>query len=81
MVGPTEGFGGFDAYSIISFAHTNKVLLECPLYGNATYVINADEELWREMTKQELTESGLAERIPHQGENWPLQVRQALDLE
>jgi hypothetical protein len=28
---PTEGFGGFDAYSIISFAHTDKVLLECPL--------------------------------------------------
>jgi hypothetical protein len=44
-------------------------------------VINADEELWREMTKQELTESGLAERIPHQGENWPLRVRQALELE
>jgi hypothetical protein len=78
---PTEGFGGFDAYSIISFAHTDKVLLECPLYGNAAYVINADEELWREMTKQELTESGLAERIPHQGENWPLKVRQALNLE
>jgi hypothetical protein len=78
---PTEGFGGFDAYSIISFAHTGKVLLECPIYGNAAFVINADEEVWREMTKQELTDSGLAERIPHQGENWPLKVRQALDLE
>jgi hypothetical protein len=44
-------------------------------------VINADEEVWREMTKQELTDSGLAERIPHQGETWPVKVRQALELE
>lgn len=78
---PTEGFGGFDAYSIITFAHTNKVLLECPIYGNAAYVINADEEVWREMTKQELADSGLAEKISHRGENWPTKVRRALDLE
>jgi hypothetical protein len=78
---PTEGFGGFDAYSIISFAHTKKVLLECPIYGNAAFVINAAEEVWREMTKQELTDSGLAERIPHRGENWPAKVKHALDLE
>ena len=78
---PSEGFGGFDAYSIITFAHTEKVLLECPIYGNAAFVINVDEEVWSNMTKQELTDSGLAERIPHQGENWPAKVRQALDLE
>jgi hypothetical protein len=78
---PTEGFGGFDAYSIISFAYTDKVLLECPIYGNAAFVINADEEDWREMTKQELTDSGLAERIPHRGENWPAKVRQALEID
>lgn len=78
---PTEGFGGFDAYSIISFAHTDKVLLECPIYGNAAFVINADEEVWREMTKQELTESGLAKRIPHQGKNWTVKVKQALEIE
>ncbi len=77
---PTEGFGGFDAYSILTFTH-NKVLLECPIYGNAAFVISAAEEVWREMTKQELVDSGLAERIPHQGENWPVKVRQALDLE
>lgn len=78
---PTEGFGGFDAYSIISFSHTDKVLLECPIYGNAAYVIDAEVEVWREMTKQELADSGLAEKIPHRGENWPTRVRRALDLE
>ena len=78
---PTEGFGGFDAYSIISFSHTDKVLLECPIYGNAAYVIDAEEEVWREMTKQELAESGLAEKIPHRGDDWPKKVRRALDLE
>lgn len=78
---PTEGFGGFDAYSIFTFDHTTKVLLECPIYGNAAYVINADMEVWREMKKQELIESGLAENIPHQGEHWPAKIRHALDLE
>lgn len=78
---PTEGFGGFDAYSILSFHHTEKVLLECPIWGNAAYVIDADEEVWREMTKQDLTESGLAENIPHRGETWPAKIRQALDLD
>jgi len=77
---PTEGFGGFDAYSIISFAYTDKVLLECPIYGNAAYVIDAEEEVWREMSKQELADSGLAEKIPHRGENWPEKIRRALDL-
>lgn len=77
---PTEGFGGFDAYSIISFAHTDKVLLECPIYGNAAYVINAAEDVWREMTKQDLTDSGLAVRVPHQGQNWDAKIRRALEL-
>ena len=78
---PTDGFGGFDAYSIISFSHTDKVLLECPIYGNAAYVIDAEVEVWREMTKHELAESGLAQKIPHRGDDWPKKVRQALDLE
>jgi hypothetical protein len=78
---PTDGFGGFDAYSIISFSHTDKVLLECPIYGNAAYVIDAEVEVWREMTKHELAESGLAEKIPHRGDDWPKRVRRALDLE
>ncbi len=77
---PTEGFGGFDAYSIISFAHTDKVLLECPIYGNAAYVVDSGEESWKEKTKQEMVESGVAEKVPHRGEGWPAKIRQALGL-
>jgi hypothetical protein len=77
---PTEEFGGFDAYSIISFAHTEKVLLECPIYANAAYVINAAEDVWREMTKQDLVDSGLAVKVPHQGRHWDAKIRRALEL-
>lgn len=33
-----------------------KVLLECPIWGNAAYVIDADEQVWREKTKQQMTD-------------------------
>ena len=78
---PTEGFGGFDSYSIFSFDHTEKVLLECPLYGNAAYIVNSSEERWKDMTKQELIDSGEAEKVAHQGENWHVKVREALEVE
>lgn len=78
---PSEKFGGFDGYSIISFALTDKVLLECPIYGNAAYVIGAGEESWKDTPKHQLVESGLAEKISHQGENWHERIQQALDLE
>ena len=77
---PAEGFGGFDAYSILSFEHTGKVLLECPIWGNAAYVVDAGEEVWKDMTKRAMVESGLAEQIPHRGEDWPQKIRRALDL-
>lgn len=78
---PTEGLGGFDAYSIFTFAHTEKVLLECPIYGNAVYVVNSGEERWLEMTKQDLIESGEAKRIPHQGQGWYEKVKRELDIQ
>ena len=77
---PTEGLGGFDLYSIITFAHTEKVLLECPIYGNAVYVVNSNEERWSEMTKQDLIESGDAKRIPHQGQDWYEKYKRELDI-
>ncbi len=71
---------GLHAYSIFTFAHTEKVLLECPVYGNAVYIINSREERWLAMSKQELIESGEAKKIPHQGKNWYEKVKQALDI-
>lgn len=77
---PDEGFGGFDAYSILTIEGTSKVLLECPIWGNAAYVVDADQEVWKGMTKRGLVESGLAKQIPHRGEDWPEKIRRALDL-
>lgn len=78
---PEEGFGGFDAYGIFTFEGTSKVLLECPIYGNAAYVVDADQGDWKNMTKRGMIESGLAEQIPHRGEDWPAKIKRALGIE
>ncbi len=72
---------GFDAYGVFTFGHTTKVLLECPIWGNAAYVVDAEGDAWKDMTKRAMVESGLAEQIPHRGEDWPAKIRRALDLE
>lgn len=74
------GSAGFDGYSIFTFGHTEKVLLECPIYGNAVYVINSGEERWLRMSKQELIESGGAKKIPHSG-SWHQKVKKELGLQ
>jgi hypothetical protein len=74
------GRGGVENYSVFTFAHTQKVLLECPAYGNAVYVVNSGEDRWLMMTKQELIELGEAKRIIHAGD-WDRRVKQALDIE
>jgi hypothetical protein len=33
------GIGEFDGYVVLAFAQTRRVVLECPIYGNAIYVI------------------------------------------
>src|SRR3712207_6829706 len=37
-----KGRKGFEGYIVLMFAHTDKVLLECPVYGNAIFA-----RLWR----------------------------------
>lgn len=71
---------GLHAYSIFTFAHTEKVLLECPIYGNAVYIVDSREDRWLTMSKQELIESGEAKKIPHRGENWHEKVKQELGI-
>lgn len=74
------GRGGVENYSIFTFAHTQRVLLECPAYGNAVYVVNSGEERWLTMTKQELIESGEAKKIVHAGD-WDQRVKEVLEIE
>jgi hypothetical protein len=61
------GTAGKYGYSIFTFAHTEKVLLECPVYANAIYVLNNGADRLLEMNKQELIASDKAERIFHTG--------------
>jgi hypothetical protein len=82
---PWEGPDGFEGYIIFTFPGTNKALMECPEIGNAAYVIHKDWETWSQMDKQELMaeaeRGGEVTRIPHLGDDWPVKVRQALELE
>nr|MDP9475492.1 hypothetical protein [Actinomycetota bacterium] len=81
---PWVGPDGFDGYVIFTFPGTEKALMECPEVGNAAYVIRKDWHDWSRMDKQELMaeaeRGGNVTRIPHQGENWPAKVSQALGL-
>ncbi len=42
------GQDGFNRYIAFCFNWTDKVVLECPIYGNAIYIINGE---WKEITK------------------------------
>lgn len=74
-----QGKAGFYGYSIFTFAHTEKVLFECPVYGNAIYVLTSSEERLLRMTKQELRESGEARKILHTGE-WYQRLKRELEI-
>jgi hypothetical protein len=58
-----KGTAGFYGYIILKFAHTPKVLMECPFYGNAIYVLDSGEKRLLKMNKQELITSGEAKRF------------------
>ncbi len=74
-----EEIGEVEGYTVFTFPYTLSVLLECPIVGNAIYVIHKDWERWSRMSKQELMadESGEVVRIVHRA-GWFEKVRQAL---
>lgn len=41
----------FESYIVYCFNWTDKVILECPIYGNATYVIKSGEFSWKHIAK------------------------------
>jgi hypothetical protein len=73
------GTAGMEGYSIFTFAHTEKVLLECPIYANAIYVLDSGEERLLKMNKQQLRASGEAKVIIHTGD-WYRRVHKELGL-
>lgn len=78
--GLLKGKSGFYGYIVLQFTHTEKVLMECPVYANALYVLNSGEERLLRMKKQELIASGEARRIFHTGD-WYQRVKQELEIE
>jgi hypothetical protein len=66
-------------YVVFEFTNTDRVVLECPIEGNATYILSGD---WKETvyhTKAEVRFEfiGRYQRIVHKG-GWLLRVRDAL---
>ena len=63
------GMDEFVGYIVFAFEHSKKVILECPVYGNAIYVIRDNWKGLSRLSKHELlTEhSDLVYRIVHTG--------------
>jgi hypothetical protein len=81
-LGPVDCFVGkkmWQGYVVFTFPGTDRVVLECPLEGNATYVLRGE---WRRMvglSKQELRRRyrDSYAKIVHKGD-WPDRIRQRL---
>lgn len=73
------GVKSWRGYVAFEFPHSSKVVLECPLTGNATYVLSGE---WRKMiscTKAELrSEYGRRIRRIFHTPGWEEQVRRAI---
>ena len=59
----------FDGYLVLYFAQYNMAVLECPIVGNALYLIRGDWQALARRSKAELLhdESGKIQRIIHHG--------------
>lgn len=80
---PKKGYMGrqkSEGYVIFTFDYTPKALMECPIYGNAIFIINSnlEPERWLLMNKQELIEHPEVTKISHRGEDWFEKVREKL---
>lgn len=64
------GMDEFESYMVLTFAHTQRVLMECPIFGNAIYVLKSDWKRLSRMSKRELLDqrSGQVTKIVHKGD-------------
>lgn len=85
-LGPTRiyiGSGEFDGYLAFEFAGTDRILLECPVSGNAAYIFKHE---WRTLSKLSRTEllrdhSGEVSKIVHAaGSAWQSRIKRGLGL-
>ena len=76
-----EGLDDFGGYAVFEYPGTEKVLVECAVYGNAIYVIGADWKRLSRLSKRELLASRTrgVTKIVHKGD-WFLRTKRALGL-
>jgi len=76
-----KGFGvkGWFGYAVYEFTYTKKIIVECPVEGNATYILWGDWQNKVLLTKGELRHRYPNEhiRVIHQGD-WIEDVSRAL---
>lgn len=75
------GKRGFDGYFIYTFHHTEKMIMECPIYGNAVFVLGSslEPEQWLQMKKRQIMEHPESTRIPHR-KGWFEKVKELLGV-
>jgi hypothetical protein len=64
------GMNEFDGYIVFAFENSKKVALECPVYGNAIYVLSGEWRSLSRLSKNELLNKhpDQVERIVHVGD-------------
>ena len=73
------GMNEFDGYIVFAFDNSKKVALECPVYGNAIYVLEGEWRTLSRLSKHELLNNhpNQVERIVHIGD-WFVRLKIAL---
>lgn len=73
------GKDGWDGYVVFGLADTRRVVLECPIEGNATYILSGEWRRAVEHTKQYLRDScpEFCGRVVHRGD-WLKRIRRTL---
>lgn len=74
------GRAGWFGYIVLTFDHTEKALMDCPVPNNAVYVLDSAEERLLKLKKPQLRASGETKRIYHT-EGWFRRVKKELGLE
>jgi len=74
-----EGHAGFGGYVVFEYPGTDRVLLECGVYGNAIYVLGPRWQELSRRSKREVMEDPSSRRIPHRGE-WFATLKAELGL-
>ena len=76
------GIDEWDGYVVYLFENTDTAILDCPVYGNAIYILTHDWKTLSRMSKSRILSLGCENvgRIIHSGD-WLLRVRYAVEAD